>query len=131
MNDKIPQALINKQELTRQKTINVVIKAIHELQNQGYVVKIKDLMEYTGFSRSTFGKSHVREVLERYEVVKKKEVVDKNKKSKVLLTTEERLRMTLRCKGERINKLVAENLELKQECELLRGKLFLLMQRNE
>ena len=131
MNDNIPQALIDKQELTRQQTINKVTRAIYELQDQGYVIKIKDLMEYTGLSRSTFGKAHVREALEHYEIVKKKAVVDINKESKVLLTTEGRLRATLKCKDERINRLVAVNSELKQECELLRGKLFLLMQRNE
>ncbi len=128
MNDKIPQALKDKQELTRQQTINKVIKAIHELQDQGFAIKIKDLMEYTGLSRSTFGKAHVREALERYEIVKKKVAVGINKESKVILTTEGRLSATLKCKDERINKLVVENLELRQECELLRGKLFLLSQ---
>lgn len=131
MNDKVPQSLKDKQELTRQQTINAVIKAIHELQEQGYVVKIKDLMEYTGLSRSTFGKVHVREVLERYDVVEKKEIKEERVDSKETLSVEKRLRKELKRKNERISKLMEENTGLKQECELLRGRLFLLMQRNE
>src|SRR5665647_3646251 len=125
MNDKVPQSLKDKQEMTRQKTINAVIKAIRELQEQGHVVKIKDLMEYTGLSRSTFGKNHVREVLERYDVVEKKEVKDERVDSKESLSAEKRLRKELKRKNERISKLIEENTELKQECELLRGRLFL------
>lgn len=131
MNDKLPQALIDKQELTRQQTINSVLKAIHELQEQGYVVRIKDLMEYTGLSRSTYGKSHVREVLERYDIVKKKVIIEDKIDCKKTLSPEKRLGKELKCKNERIGKLIKDNLELKQECELLRGRLFLLMQRNE
>lgn len=67
MNDKVPQALKDMQEMTRQNTINTVLKTIHELQAQGYAVKIKDLIEYTGFSRFPFGKPHVRELLVRCE----------------------------------------------------------------
>lgn len=131
MNDKVPQSLKDKQELTRQQTINAVIKAIHELQEQGYVIKIKDLMEYTGLSRSTFGKNHVREVLERYDVVEKKKIKEERFDSKDSLSAEKRLRKELKRKNERISKLIEENTELKQECELLRGRLFLMMQRNE
>ena len=122
---------MDKQELTRQQTINAVIKAIHELQEQGYVIKIKDLMEYTGLSRSTFGKNHVREVLERYEVVEKKKIKEERFDSKDSVSAEKRLRIELKCKSERISKLIKVNSELKLECELLRGRLFLLMQRNE
>ena len=131
MNDKIPQALKDKQESTSQQTINAVLKAIHELQEQGYVIKIKDLMEYTGLSRSTFGKNHVREVLERYEIVEKKIIKEEKEDYKESLPTEKRLRKELKYKNERISKLIKENSELKIECELLRGRLFLLMQRNE
>lgn len=53
MNDKVPQALKDKQVMVRQATVHAVLMAIHELQAQGYAVRIKDLMEYTGLSRST------------------------------------------------------------------------------
>jgi hypothetical protein len=131
MNDKVPQSLIDKQELTRQQTIYAVIKAIHELQKQGYVIKIKDLMAYTGLSRSTFGKKHVREVLEGYDVVEKKKIKEEIVDSKESFSVEKRLRKELKRKNERISKLIEENAELKQECELLRGRLFLLMQKSE
>jgi hypothetical protein len=131
MNEKVPKALIDKQELTRQQTINAVIKAIHELNEQGYKIKIKDLMAYTGLSRSTFGKNHVREVLERYDIVEKKKIKEERVDSKESLSAEKRLRKELKRKNERISKLVEENTELKQECELLRGRLFLLMQKSE
>ena len=131
MNEKVPQSLKEKQELMRQQTINAVIKAIHELQEQGYVIRIKDLMAYTGLSRSTLGKVHVREVLERYDVVEKKNIKEERVDSKDSLSIEKRLRKELKRKNERIGKLIEENTELKQECELLRGRLFLLRQRNE
>lgn len=129
MNDKVPQALKDKQEMTRQNTINTVLKAIHELQAQGYAVKIKDLIEYTGFSRSTFGKPHVRELLVRCGIVEGKTAVTEDGDAKAPPSATRQLRAELKHKDERIAKLNAENAELKQECELLRGKLFLLMQR--
>lgn len=132
MNDKIPQPLKDKQEATRQSTINTVLRAIRELQAQGYTVKIKDLMEYTGLSRSTFGKLHVRDVLMRCGIVEGKVAVAEEVDAKVpILSTMKRLRAELRHKDERIAKLRAENAELKHECELLRGRLFLLMQRKD
>ncbi|MEG0900285.1 MAG: DUF6262 family protein [Oscillospiraceae bacterium] len=69
MNNKVPQALKDQQEMARQTTIHAVLTAIWELQEQGYAIKIKEIMEYTGLSRSTFGKPHVREILVRCDVV--------------------------------------------------------------
>ena len=129
MNDKVPQPLKDKQELMRQSTINSVLKAIHELQAQGFAIRIKELMEYTGLSRSTFGKPHVREVLVRCGIVEGKAAVEEEVDAKAPLSATKRLRTELKRKDERIIKLNVENAELKQECELLRGRLFLLMQR--
>lgn len=69
MNDKVPQALKDKQVMVRQATVHAVLMAIHELQAQGYAVRIKDLMEYTGLSRSTFSNTHVRELFVRCGIV--------------------------------------------------------------
>ncbi|MEG2013787.1 MAG: DUF6262 family protein [Anaerovoracaceae bacterium] len=129
MNNKVPQAVKDKQEMARQTTVHAVLTAIRELQEQGYAIKIKDLMEYTGFSRSTFGKPHVREVLVRCGVVPGKVTVTEEIDTKALLSTTKRLKAELKSKDERIAKLRSENTELKQECELLRGRLFLIMQR--
>lgn len=129
MNDKVPQGLKDKQEIVRQSTSHAVLTAIHELQAQGYAVRIKDLMEYTGLSRSTFGKNHVRELLVRCGIVDSKMAVTEKADAHTPLSTTKRLRAELKRKDERIAKLRAENSKLKQECELLRGRLFLLMQR--
>jgi len=40
------------------------------------------------------------------------------------------LRLKLKEKDEQIKRISAENIDLKSECELLRGRLFLLMQRH-
>lgn len=130
MNDKVPQALKDKQEMVRQETVHAVLTAIHALQAQGYAVRIKDLMEYTGFSRSTFGKPHVRELLVRCGIVEGRAAITEETDTKApMLSTTKRLRAELVRKDERMAKLRAENADLKQECELLRGRLFLLMQR--
>jgi hypothetical protein len=128
MNKKIPIELKNKQEQVRQETVNKVLHAIKELQSEGYIVKIKDLIEYTGLSRSTFAKSHVRDILVTYDIVsisdKSTRVVDKTVKSPV-----DKQKLIIKKKDERIGRLLEENEELKREIELLRGKVFLMKQR--
>lgn len=129
MNDKVPQALKDKQEMVRQNTVNMVLKAIRELQEQGYAIKIKDLMDYTGLSRSTFGKPHVRELLVRCGIVEAKVVLVGDAKASEPPSAAIRLRAELKQKDGRIATLRTENIKLKQECEFLRGRLFLLMQK--
>lgn len=123
MSKKIPQTLLNRQEMERQQTVNRVLRAIEDLQSQGCRLSIKSLMAYTGFSRSTFAKPHVREVLLRHGFASDGEAPEQAKKRK----QSEKLRE----KDERIQRLTEENAALKQECELLRGRLFLLMQRQQ
>ena len=127
MDSKIPQNLREKQELQRQQTVNRILRAVEDLQAQGCRLSIKNMMDYTGLSRSTFAKPHVREVLSRYgfafggeAATESPEQVKKRKQSE-----------KLREKDERIQRLTEENLSLKHECELLRGRLFLLMQRQQ
>ena len=123
MNEKAHQGLCEKQELQRQQTINKVLRAIDDLKAQDCRLSIKNLTEYTGLSRSTFSKPHVRDLLSNYGYVAEagaKEQMKKQKQSGKLRENEER-----------IQRLTEENLSLKQECELLRGRLFLLMQRQQ
>jgi histidyl-tRNA synthetase len=61
---KQPKQLLQKQEMQRQKTVNLIIRAISELKVEGYSIKINHLMEMTGLSRSVFSKPHVREILQ-------------------------------------------------------------------
>ena len=48
---KLSKNLLDRQELQRQKTINIVLRAIAELKAEHYNIKIKDLLDYTELSR--------------------------------------------------------------------------------
>lgn len=61
--NKLPKGLAEKQEMDRQKTINIMLRAIASLKAKGYSIKIKDLIEVTGLSRSVFAKPHIRKIL--------------------------------------------------------------------
>ena len=125
MNKMLPQALLEKQELTRQTTINKVLRALQDLGSEGCRITIKNLMAYSGLSRSVFAKPHVRAILADYgfDAPKSKNSSKKKKDSNISVAKE-----TLQKLEERIEILSDENAELKRECELLRGRLFLLMQ---
>lgn len=126
---KISKQLMAKQEIQRQKTINLVFRAIHDLKNEGYGIKIKDLMVTTGLSRSVFAKSHIRKILMDNDIGYSKG--DKPASNTTVHKSSQitNLKGKLAKKDEYIGKLVEENAALKQECEFLRGRLFLLMQR--
>ena len=117
---EIPKKLLEYQEKARAETEHKVLCAIEELKAEGYTVRIKDLVEYTGLSRSVFAKPHIRKLLENYEIGNPSQKGNKQdgqiRRDKV---------------EERIKRLTEENTELKKECELLRGRLFLLMQKEE
>ena len=117
-------------QMQRQKTTNCVLRAIHDLKNEGYSIKIKDLIEATGLSRSVFAKPHIRKFLTEngigYAIADPSvPVTPASQKQSQVISLEEKLAR----KDEYIAKLTEENQGLKNECELLRGKLFLLMQR--
>ena len=127
---KVPEQLVAKQETQRQKTTNLVLRAIHDLNSEGYSIKIKDLMEATGLSRSVFAKPHIRKLLTDNGIGYAKAepsvpVLPVSRKQSQIVNFKEKLAK----KNEYIAKLTDENQALKNECELLRGKLFLLMQR--
>ena len=129
---KQPKQLLERQKMQRQKTINLVIRAISELKAEGYNIKIKDLMESTGLSRSVFSKPHVREILQSNGIgyaqadfkMPSSSIPQPRKQSQIT-----NLKSKLVKKDEYIANLTKENAALKSECELLRGRLFLLMQR--
>jgi len=126
---KLPHVIKEKQEFQRQRSINKVLRAITDLSNEGINIRIKDLIEYTGLSRSTFAKKHVRAIL-----VEKGIVEPKKEESKIKTNKPTRISNLIKKVEERetyISKLKSENSELKYEIELLRGRLFLLMQRLE
>lgn len=127
MNRKIPKELTQKQEHQRQATVNTVLHAVSELKAEGHIIRIKDLMEHTGLSRSVFSKNHIRSVLISQGIVPEKEC--KPECNKQEQSGDRRLKQRLAEKEQRICRLSDENASLKSECELLRGRLFLLMQR--
>lgn len=123
MNNKIPKELAERQKQQRQNTADTVRKAIEDLSSEGHKITIKLLMEYTGLSRSVFGKEHVKDILIEYNIYNgKRENIYTQK-----INTEERIKMTIKRQNERIAELKNENLKLKEECELLRGSIFLQM----
>lgn len=119
---KLPQELVEKQELQRQETINKVLRAIADIKNEGEKVTISLLAEYTGLSRSTFAKPHIRELLAEYGYTSGDCVVASQKRKKVKQDD------TIAEKDRQIAELKAKITELEKECELLRGRLFLMMQ---
>ena len=121
-NKGLPKQLTEKQELLRQQSINKVLRAIEELKAEGRSVTIAALVEFTGLSRSVFSKEHIRELLVDYGYsgIKTQEPKKITKKGKLADIVAE--------KDRKIQELRAEKEELERECELLRGRLFLLMQ---
>lgn len=120
-NKGLPKQLTEKQELMRQQSINKVLRAIEELKAEGRSVTITALVEFTGLSRSVFSKEHIRELLVDYGYSGIKTQEPKK------ITKKEKLADIVAEKDRKIQELRAEKEELERECELLRGRLFLLM----
>lgn len=119
---KLPQGLAEKQELQRQETINKVLRAAADIKSEGGEVTISVLREYTGLSRSTFAKPHIRELLQ-----------ERGCTAKGIVPLSPRYKQTqqdeiILGKDRQITELKAKNEELERECELLRGRLFLAIQ---
>ena len=121
MSRKLPQGLAEKQEMQRQQTINKVLRAIADLKAQGSEVSIKNLVAFSGLSRSALAKPHVREQLLIYGLLKPPSDAKATMKKKKQLEA-------IAKKDEQVRSLQIKNSELEKECELLRGRLFLLMQ---
>ena len=120
--NKISDGLKNSQELTRQHTINKVLRAISDLKAENKQITITNLIDYTELSLSVFSKPHIREILVEYGYENTCSVnkTGGKKKSK---------NSVIEAKDMQIAKLKAQNAELERECELLRGRLFLVMQK--
>jgi hypothetical protein len=123
MKKKLPQCLLDKQESERAATVASVEKAVIELESQGYSARIKDIMFVTGLSRSVFSKPHIRRILIEYGIVEPKipHGVHKTGGSPM------RHKAQLVDKDGYIDRLLLENEKLKQEVEILRGEIHLLM----
>lgn len=129
---KIPDSLLDLQQMQREQTISAVKSAIQELQAEGYPITIKHLCERTGLSRSVFSKPHVKAVLDEalYNCPAKTitEGTLESQYAKLLLQLEKskRRESDLKLANMQLRETVQE---LRSECELLRGELHSLMQR--
>lgn len=120
---KLPKGLAKRQELQRQETVNKVLRATADIKDEGRKVTVAALVEFTGLSRSTFAKPHIRELLVEHGYAQGNIEVLSPKHKKASLSEN----------GSEKDRLVAElrdkNAELQKECELLRGRLFLMMEK--
>jgi len=136
----IPDALKKKQSETRKKTMAKVNKAINELRKEGYLISIKLLVERTGLSRSVFRKEHIRRILKENKIgmyaerktisntanqspVQFKNILKQLEKANKKI---DKLQMELSNKELQISKLNKSLSEKIDECELLRGEIFMM-----
>lgn len=132
MGKNIPPALAERQEFQRQETVNKVLHAIQYLMDNGADVGIAELIDLTGLSRSVFAKPHVRKVLDEhyaayYEAIAA--MAEETKQMERIERKAEKKKDKIKNYNERVKRLTEENTALKEECEFLRGRLFLLMHR--
>ena len=122
----LPKNLLDRQEKERLKTAEIVTKAISELESEGYRIKIQDLIEVTGLSRSVFSKPHVRQILMERGIVNSPcpPIPSDNIEKHGPVTVPEK-------KDEFIQRLLDENHQLRHELEILRGKIHILMYKVE
>lgn len=147
----LPEKLKAAQEMKRNETRAKVETAITELQEEGYIVTISNLVERTGLSRSTFSKSHIEEILKEKKVCKfaqRVKIVDRSKSEIDMNRTElllliEKLRLEIVSRDEKIekeitkncelnnkiNSLKVENLEQKERIQKLLGELTMMSQK--
>ena len=121
MKRELPPAIIQKQEQMRQQTIGKVLRAMEDLKAEGCRINIKNLMTYSGLSRSVFTKPHVRDLIQGHLAAKEQKTIPKRR------VVRKNQREEIAAYISRIDRLTEENEQLKKECELLRGRLFLLM----
>ena len=124
---KLPQTLMEKQESERTATIKKVTNAIIMLNSQGYSIRIKDIISFTGLSRSVFAKPHIRRVLAEYGIV---EPSDNSGTSTPHGKTRCNADMIIAEKDGYIDRLLFVNEQLRNEIELLRGEVHRLTHRN-
>ena len=139
---KPPEQLVKYQDVRRKTTLVKIQNAIDELNTEGFIVSKKMLIERTGFSAALFSKRHVKELLKTNKVCQFKEnkVISSTTGADIsvfqlqneLFSAHKKI-ASLEKQEERVQKY-AENLETqlkeaKEECKLLRGQLFVFVEK--
>lgn len=132
---KLNDSLKERQKMLREHTAKVVEEAIIELQEEGYEVSTKLLIERTGLSRPVFGKEHVLNILKKHSVCRYKNIkVISNNSEKSYVKDLEKQVAHLKRELEKVQKKLTQNIdknvkleiqiaELKDTNEILRGKI--------
>ena len=81
MKRELPPALIQKQEQMRQQTIGKVLRAMEDLKAEDCRINIKNLMVYSGLSRSVFTKPHVRDLIQGQFAAKEEKTTPKRRRT--------------------------------------------------
>ena len=121
MKRELLPALIQKQEQMRHQIIEKILRAMEDLKAEGCRMNIKNLMAYSGLSRPVFTKTHVRNLIQDQLAAKGQKTTPQ--KGTVRKNQQEEIAAYI----SRIDRLTEENEQLKKECALLRGRLFLLI----
>lgn len=139
---KPPEQLAKYQDIRRKTTLVKIQNAIDELNAEGFIVNKKTLIERTGFSAALFSKRHVKELLKTNKVCQFKEskvVPSTTGKDISVFQLQNELfsankKIARLEKQEELVKKYAETLqtqleEAKEECKLLRGQLFIFVEK--
>jgi len=139
---KPPEQLAKYQDVRRKTTLVKIQAAIDELNAEGFIVNKKMLIERTGFSAALFSKRHVKELLKTNKVCQFKEskVVPSTTGKDIsvfqlqneLFSANKKI-ARLEKQGEHIKRyaeiLETQLKEAKEECKLLRGQLFIFVEK--
>ena len=125
----VPDALIKLRQKQKNETITIVNTAIREIQDEGFNITVKGLVERTGFSRSLFSKPHIKALIPKCDLIKIQQcnALDINRVNE-LEENLQKAQEAMAHKDTQILKLKSEILEKTEECEILRGKLHIIMQ---
>lgn len=121
---KLPDKLIEQQNIQKEQTISKVKTAIDELKKECIAISVSRISERSGLSRSVLSKPHVKEVLKQY-------CTETKHNSRTFEYTDKKagqLQKSCNDKDDVIKKLQNKLACKTTECELLRGKLHILMQ---
>ena len=121
----------------KEDTLNKIQQAINMLQDEGKIVKKKDLMRITGLSSGTFSKEYVKNLLKENKVCQystlriatdlnvissDEQISQLMAQNNILSSKVQTMTLVLEQKNNRITILLDKNRELEQENQKLRGK---------